>query len=200
MKHFLTAGMTIASIFLWNATSSANLVVNGGFETGDFSGWTTIPASTGSLFGVWDISPHSGTYDANFGGITSGAYDGISQTLSTVAGTSYNVSFWLMNDNTPPSSFQAYWGGNQILTIDQANPFSYTQYTFTETATSNSTALLFQGYQVPGYFYLDDVSVTPTTSAVPEPSTLAMAGVAGLAGLAYSLLRRRLRGAEARCS
>ena len=32
MKHFLTAGLTIAAILLWNATSSANLVVNGGFE------------------------------------------------------------------------------------------------------------------------------------------------------------------------
>jgi hypothetical protein len=39
MKHFLTAGVTFAALLLWNATASANLVVNGGFETGDFAGW-----------------------------------------------------------------------------------------------------------------------------------------------------------------
>ncbi|MGO9598178.1 MAG: carbohydrate binding domain-containing protein [Isosphaeraceae bacterium] len=199
MKQFLTAGVTLAALLMWNATSSANLVVNGGFETGDFTGWTQISAPFGSAFGVSNVNPHNGNYAAYFGGTTPGDYDGISQTLSTAIGTSYTVSFWLMNDDSPPNSFQTYWGGNQILTVDNASSFPYTQYTFTETATSNSTALLFQGYQVPGYFYLDDVSVTPTTSAVPEPSTLAMAAVAGLAGLAYSLLRRRLRGAEARC-
>ena len=95
------------------------------------------------------------------------------------------------------NSFQAYWGGNRILTVDASPsqaPSPTTQYTFTETASSNSTTLLFQGYNLPGYFYLDDVSVTPTTGVVPEPSTFAIAGVAGLAGLAYSL-RRRLRAA-----
>ena len=32
--------------------TSANLIINGDFETGTFVGWTTTPAGTGSNFGV----------------------------------------------------------------------------------------------------------------------------------------------------
>ena len=181
------------------AARADNLVANGGFETGDFTGWTTAPAASGSLFGVDNNDPttnnsgdlpHSGTYFAYFGGTTVGSYDGISQDLATVPGTTYQVSFWLANDDGPENDFQAYWGGNLILDVNNADPFGYTNYTFTETATSASTQLMFLAYQVPGYFNLDDVSV----SSIPEPSSFVLAGIVSIILGGVSLRRKRRGG------
>ena len=37
------------SLLLGSSTATAGLIVNGGFETGDFSGWTITGAAAGSL-------------------------------------------------------------------------------------------------------------------------------------------------------
>ena len=72
---------------------SANLIVNPGFETGDFTGWTTTPATSGSDFAVVP-NPHSGAYAVSFAA-TGTDLDAISQTFATTPGTRYNLSFWL---------------------------------------------------------------------------------------------------------
>ena len=62
------------------------------------------------------------------------------------------------------------------------SPSDYMQYTFTATASSNSTVLTFSGLRgvgdAGGEIPLDDVSVTP--SSVPEPSGLLLLGTAAL--------------------
>ena len=47
----------------------ANLIVNGGFETGNFSGWTHSTLDDNSL-GVDSFAPHSGLDAAFFGAWT----------------------------------------------------------------------------------------------------------------------------------
>ncbi len=71
---------------------SANLIVNPGFETGDFTGWTTTPAASESNFAVVPDIVHSGTYSASFGA-TGTDLDAISQTFATTPGTLYDLSF-----------------------------------------------------------------------------------------------------------
>ncbi len=69
--------------------AATNPVVNPGFETGSFSGWTTSGAATSI-----STTAHSGTYSAQAGSTSPTNGDSsISQTFTMPAGTS-SVSFW----------------------------------------------------------------------------------------------------------
>ena len=165
------------------AVASPFLVTNGGFETGDFTGWTQS-GNTGNTSVVNDpLYAHTGSYSAWFGPVGSLGY--ISQTLATTPGGQYLISFWLL-DSGQPNELQVQWGGNTLF--DQLNvpDQGYTLYSLLTTATSPSTTLTLGFQNDVSYFVLDDVSVSP----VPEPATLSLFA-AGLAGL--GLVRRKLR-------
>ena len=153
------AGFALACAVLAGHTFAANLVPNGGFETGNFTGWTVVPATSGSYIYV---SPpgHTGNYSALFG--ASGAYDDtISQSLSTIAGQSYSVDFWLYHTLADSENdFTASWNGTALLSLTGASAFGWTQYSYSVTAAAASSTIQFAGRENPAYFYLDDVSVT----------------------------------------
>lgn len=48
----------------YRPAAAANIVLNGGFETGDFTGWTLTNTEGGNT-GVDDSVPHTGTYEAS---------------------------------------------------------------------------------------------------------------------------------------
>jgi alpha-tubulin suppressor-like RCC1 family protein len=169
---------TLNNVNTPNLIVPGNLVVNGGFETGDFSGWTlTVPGHSDTV--VSAIRPpdraqysHSGMFAAQFSDIFLGGLGGstesvIAQTLPTQPGTSYLISFWL--DGITDSSFSVSWNGNTLDTTSIAvnNNFNYgwIHLQFVVKTTGNNGVLQFQ---FPGIFNhqatttaLDDVSVVP---------------------------------------
>ena len=169
-----------------------NLVKNCGFETESFTGWTETPATSGSDFTV-ENDAHSGNFAAFFGAITPPFEDMISQSIPTIAGDAYSVSFFLMNEEGTPNQFNAMFGSTNLLSLTDSGSFGFTEFTDTVVATGSSTTLSFAAFQVPAHFILDDVSVLPVTpvTAVPEPAALMLLGSALFA---FGVARRR-RGA-----
>jgi hypothetical protein len=158
------------------ASAHAELVSNGGFETGDLTGWSGNGAFAHNYQGT-----HTGSYAAYFGAV--GGLRGISQTIATVAGTSYDFSFWYFSDGAMPNAFQAYFDGNLLFATSNDPAHAYEQHDFIVTASSNSTVISFLGRNDPAYLGLDDVSVN--AAAIPEPATTALLGL-GLLGFAAS--------------
>ena len=95
-----------------------NLVTNCGFETGDFTGWTTTPAAIGSDFGVDPVNPNSGSFEAFFEATVPPFLDTISQSISTIAGQTYDISFFLENEGPPQNQFIAMFGSTTLLSYN----------------------------------------------------------------------------------
>jgi len=183
MMRVATRVVLLLFLCLIPRTATANLIVNGGFETGDFTGWTVT--GTMQYFGVLPMAARSGVYGAWFGdieGITS-----ISQTVATVPGVTYELSFWVANPIGNVNYAELWWDGNLIDSVQNSEPFGWDQVSFLVTATTGSTEFKIGGNNPPGYWTLDDFSLV---EAVPEPSSLGL-GALGVTFLAVLAIGRR---------
>jgi hypothetical protein len=162
--------------------AAANLVQNGGFETGNLSGWALSgdPTTTQVNLGF----SHSGIFGLVFGALDKPEF--ISQTLATAPGQAYTLSFWMGGgDNTGGNEFIVKWSTTTLL--DQLNLVvpSWTNMQFQVTATATSTILSFGGWDNVDYIYLDDVSVAIPSSDSP-PTFLSSNVTSGLIHFSWS--------------
>jgi Pro-kumamolisin, activation domain/Domain of unknown function (DUF5011)/Immunoglobulin domain/Viral BACON domain len=192
----LVAGIYNATVWFTNQTAGGAqseqfillvgqpLVQNGGFETGDFTGWTLVGDSgtvnyvdTGTY-----ITPHSGNYAAALGQVTTLA--NLSQTLPTSAGQTYLLSLWLdspsvSHQKLTPNEFMVEWNGITLFDKTNIGRIGWTNLQFIVKATDSTAVLQFGARDDNWYLGLDDVSVTPISppSLTAQPTNFtALAG------------------------
>ena len=198
MNKLVRIALTLSVLVLGTvgfAHAGSNLVTNGSFETGDFTGWTLSGDTT--FTGVCDVStcpggfaPEDGNYAAYFGPVGDTAT--ISQTIATTPGDEYSLSFYLANPvGGTPNYFSVTFGNSSFSFTNFGVAFGWQQFTLTTVATTDQTNLSFTFRNDPSYWFLDNVTVQKSGGSTPEPGTLVLfgSGALGLAGFA----RRKFR-------
>jgi subtilase family serine protease len=170
-----------------------SIVSNGGFETGDFSGWTLNANPLVDLVSSSSGFAHSGLDGAQLGQPATLAT--LTQTLNTKPAQNYLLSFWLENVNNggaaTPNQFMVLWNGTTLYNRANLPFFGWTNLLFVAKATGSATTLEFEFDQTPYYFGLDDVNVVPVTPPVLSASQAGPGSFnfswSAVAGLAYQV-------------
>lgn len=212
-RLFCISIMALAAACLPGTQAAANLLVNGSFEdatnfldnTGQdtmnvdlgstaMTGWTV----TGSHFVSWIgpgnpflLTASNGGYFVDLTGYLHGApFGGVSQTISTTAGATYQLRFDLGSSSIYglPSGITASAGSSsQTFTSADTGANNWETETFDFVAGGPTTTISFLGDQGLEYTGLDNVSVA---LAMQEPVSFGVLA-AGLAALGTARYRRR---------
>ena len=175
------AGAALAMTLQVGPASALNLVTNGDFEIGDFTGWDPTTANTGFNSVICGFGALQGNCSASFGAV--GSDGGISQVINLVVGKTYFLSFLLAGDGGTQSDVSVSLGGITLLSLVNPPAFS-SSLRFAFTATSASETLAFNFRNDPGYFALDAVAIV-----LPEPASMGLLAI-GLAALFMGLRRK----------
>jgi hypothetical protein len=198
MKMIKLASLLVAGS-LAASSAHANLIMNGSFQTGNFTGWTADPVS----FGMYIVTAPSAfvdsgdAYSAQIAGYSYGP-DTLSQTVATTPGQDYTLSFSeYIDDGAPTTSLQVNWDGTSVYDVVDTGPYRMFQNVTVSVPLlgSGSDTVEFLCANDPSETYLDNVSLTPT--AVPEPTTLISGAMLLLpfGSSAFRQLRKKLQAA-----
>lgn len=180
-SHLVTA----CSVLVLSLASPllANDFVNSGFETGDFTGWTSGNGAT-----VTNTESHSGSF--SFSGLSN---DFVSQSFTAIDTSSISeLSLWGKRSGGLFDSVTLTYSDNTtenvlVNTLGGSNDWTFVNLTNDLDPGKSLTGFLIYGTS-PGPAYLDDFTLV-TASRVPESSTTI--AMLGLAIVSLATLRRR---------
>jgi PEP-CTERM motif len=169
---------------------AGELIVNGGFESGDLSPWFNAKnfcAGTCVNWVVTNTNPHSGTFSA----VDTGNIE-LRQNFTPTPGSQItNASFWIDSQSGLNAFDLFYTDGTdaEFVVTPTANV-----WTFEDVTSFVDPSKILMGFSVYGaspdfVTYLDDVSITSSGGSVPEPASLLMLG-SGLLAVAGSIRRK----------
>ncbi|MEP6766564.1 MAG: DUF642 domain-containing protein [Gemmatimonadaceae bacterium] len=222
--------LAASAVMLTPLTAFAQ-VVNPGFETPAMAAGTFVTYVGGNNLGGWTVvgnqasqvsttytetngvnnatllfNAHSGLVSLDLtGNGNTGITNGVQQSLATVLGQNYMLSFWVgrATGNTfygVASTVDLSINGGSRVSFTNSNStnnqINWQLFSFGFTATTTSTQVtFFNGTASTGnnYVGLDDVSISgPASTVAPEPSSVLLVA-AGLAGLGVVARRRKGR-------
>ena len=219
-NNVLTSSALVAALFASFGSAQAASLINGSFETASanntapgvlqtftlsvgstaIDGWKVIGDDIAWIGGAqFGLTASHGSKFLDLTNYQDGPpFGGVEQTFSTVAGTTYTLSFDLGSSSTyiTPSAVAA-----SVLVVDvgtKTETFTSTalgannwqSYSMTFTAANPTTTISLLGTTGRDYIGLDNVALSVT--AVPEPGTWAMM-LAGVAALGSVVSRRRVQ-------
>lgn len=161
-----------------------NLVENGAFlnPKGSLEGWDQggDTSYTGVCGGTCARTMKG--YSAYMGPIGTGT---LGQTVATVAGDEYYLTFALAQGGAGPNSFSVDLGGTTVFSLSNIGYSGYTRYRFFVVASSSNVPLTFSFSNPASYWYMANVALylvepapahsnVASIAAVPEPGSLAL--------------------------
>jgi VCBS repeat-containing protein len=159
----ITAADTTGSITKDTGPSS---IVNGGFESGDLTGWTAGPHVQ---VGDFELGGEFGRFTAQL--TPTSESESLFQDIATTPDQHYTVSFFVAGDPEASSSaLTVTWGGETLLALRDAIAPGLTQYSFDVVGAADQTAtqLGFTYFTDGTGLLLDAVSVNPLSEAAPQ--------------------------------
>jgi T1SS-143 domain-containing protein len=154
-------------------------LVNGGFEAGS-SGWTSSSSQGGHNFGSGFPGEGTQNFKANSFGLYTAVQAELAQTVSTLPGVHYTLSFSVATTSqTPDAHVYVNWNGVQVLAVasGQASWGGYSTFTATVVGTGSDTLqfTIDDANNPPTYnsWNLDAVALTPATHYETTSGTIA---------------------------